>query len=157
MAVLYGNQNLNCWLENDKKNKGHLSFLDLNVWLVSELGILILYGLLRGSFTSPTWRYLGPISFFLGLDSVEKISLSHNEISAIGCDVWKATPNIKEVYLGFNKILHLDVCSLTYLDNIKIFYLSDNAFELKENMFSSLQQIETMDLGGNNLTQLSGL
>ncbi|XP_078683648.1 uncharacterized protein LOC144917446 isoform X1 [Branchiostoma floridae x Branchiostoma belcheri] len=91
-----------------------------------------------------------------GSDALDKISLSHNNISTLPIDVFACTSTLSFLYLSHNELTEVPPGLFTGMKQLYSLDLSYNRLSrLQPKSFDGFEKMTFLDMGGNNFTNVS--
>ncbi|CAH1267265.1 IGFALS [Branchiostoma lanceolatum] len=92
---------------------------------------------------------------FCGCDALDKISLKHNNISALLIDVFACSPTLSFLYLSYNELTEVLPGLFTGMKQLYSLDLSFNRLSrLQPKSFDGFEKMTFLDMGGNNFTNV---
>ena len=94
-------------------------------------------------------------SDFEGLESLQRLLLWDNGLTALPDGVFDGLSSLEELWLSENRLSRLQAGTFAALSSLKGLYLHNNALAvLPSGAFDGLLSLETLNLSGNRLTEL---
>ncbi len=95
---------------------------------------------------------------FIGMESLERLMLNRNKISAIEWGMFEGLTSLQQLTLSYNHIANISLQRETFTDlhSLRCLYLESNRLtNISPGTFDSLQGLDIINLWGNRLIGLS--
>lgn len=92
--------------------------------------------------------------FLIGLQSLEIIDLSHNELMEISLDIFKSVPNLRKLSVAYNKLTSIDLLFLKLTTKLTHLDISNNRLTGKFQLNVVANALTTLNIAGNDYTSI---